>query len=582
MHYDDLHLIAWYRSSAAKTERRPPARRSEHVVFRACQNVQRRELNQRLRLPASVKEILRSPADESRWEVLERLRVAVVAEVLQEGSMALSQKDAEALARGIEACTSSAFADEVGPGCVLLPAGSRVLLDVWGEGTVVERRLGLAAAARTAERVRYQTRPLGTSRQAPLSTTARTLAEAPDVPLRQLADLSAEHWMDELLLALWDALFLAQATDWSNRRVANLPAWETLELARWWLRGQKVGESALFDGLCAMCAGLLFGTVGGCSLSNKASGPPCDRDGKPIDDVGAAPPCFLRYSPALFASEAPAIFAHDPVTNRLSLRPGVPEPWLRHRRGVAEPTEWLYCQECQSRWFPAGGQRQHSHVPFRDRAATASMKPVMRRYQPTGRAGPQQAAEAREDSGSEGSAVVPEEPPPPEDEDDGADVEMEPLEEGPPQEPRPSLAEYEAKWKRAEAEHALLVPGLFSRDNLAPKPVPQLWQDCPHVPFADLKSDESQARLAVTRPISGLEEASVAEGVPRYAHNTGPSSNVSATHRSHTHQQPPATPTSNTPSAPIQAKSTSAAGRRCSSPARWALCSTKGMASTCI
>ena len=55
-------------------------------------------------------------------------------------------------------------------------------------------------------------------------------------------------WLDELLLALWDALFLAQATDWSSRGVANLPAWETLELGRWWLRGQQVGQKPIFDG----------------------------------------------------------------------------------------------------------------------------------------------------------------------------------------------------------------------------------------------------------------------------------------------------------------------------------------------
>ena len=36
-----------------------------------------------------------------------------------------------------------------------------------------------------------------------------------------------------------------------------------------------------------------------------------------------------------------------------------------------------------------------------------------------------------------------------------------------------------------------------------------------------MKSTEAQSRLSVCRPHSGLEEASCATGVPRYAHNTG-------------------------------------------------------------
>ena len=41
------------------------------------------------------------------------------------------------------------------------------------------------------------------------------------------------------------------------------------------------------------------------------------------------------------------------------------------------------------------------------------------------------------------------------------------------------------------------------------------------MPFGQLKSTEAQSRLSVCRPHSGLEEASCATGVPRYAHNTG-------------------------------------------------------------
>ena len=95
---------------------------------------------------------------------------------------------------------------------------------------------------------------------------------------------------------LWDVLCLAEASEWSDRRLDNLPAWETLELARWFLRGQAVGQKPLFDGLCGMCGALLHGDIGAGSLSNKSAGPPCNRDGAPVvladggPDVAAQPP----------------------------------------------------------------------------------------------------------------------------------------------------------------------------------------------------------------------------------------------------------------------------------------------------
>jgi len=270
-----------------------------------------------------------------------------------------------------------------------------------------------------------------------------------------------------------------------------------------------------------MCACLLYGDGGG-ALSNKSAGPPCNRDGKTIDDVNAQPPCLLRYSPAAFAKEAPALFVHDPATNRLSLKAGMREPWIRFRRGDAPPTEWSYCMECASRWFPAPGQRAHSHVPFRDRASVPLMKKVERTYQPTGRGeAMQEDGGEQEDGGTECGDLVPEEPLMEEEEEE----EEEPMQEPAPAPyfptPRPSLAEYEAKWAHDEERHARPVPEPFSRANLVPSPVPLLWQDCPFVPFGELKSVEGQARLAVVRPVSGLEQASVADGVPRYAHNTG-------------------------------------------------------------
>ena len=93
----------------------------------------------------------------------------------------------------------------------------------------------------------------------------------------------------------------------------------------------------------------------------------------------------------------------------------------------------------------------------------------------------------------------------------------------PPEAPkeRPSVQQYQEKWDGLLATHSQAVSGDFSRENLVPQPIPQLWQDCPYVPFEELKSEDAQSRLSVCRPHSSLEPASCFDGVPRYAHNTG-------------------------------------------------------------
>ena len=41
----------------------------------------------------------------------------------------------------------------------------------------------------------------------------------------------------------------------------------------------------------------------------------------------------------------------------------------------------------------------------------------------------------------------------------------------------PSLEEYTAKWDRLLVQHSKVVEGEFSRDNLVPEPIPNLWQE---------------------------------------------------------------------------------------------------------
>ena len=148
--------------------------------------------------------------------------------------------------------------------------------------------------------------------------------------------MSALAFLDRMLLCLFDALWLKQCEDWSNRGVANMPSDEPYECAKWFIRGLNVGKKPLFDGTCSQCGTLLYGSLGHHSaLSNKFAGAPMDRDGRALfnDDgtpqTGAQPPFLLRYSPQLFSKEAPELFEYDPDTNRLSLKEGKREPWLR-------------------------------------------------------------------------------------------------------------------------------------------------------------------------------------------------------------------------------------------------------------
>ena len=90
---------------------------------------------------------------------------------------------------------------------------------------------------------------------------------------------------------------------------------------------------------------------------------------------------------------------------------------------------------------------------------------------------------------------------------------------------RPSLSEYKEKWNSLFLRHTRAVKGAFKPNNLVPKPVPQLFQDCPWVPFDVLTaadaSDEAHARLSRCIPLSGLQPSSMAGGAERYAHCQG-------------------------------------------------------------
>ena len=189
--------------------------------------------------------------------------------------------------------------------------------------------------------------------------------------------------LDQMLLTLWDAFFWDDCIRWTKQQVTNLTVDRTLTMGRYFLLGLEVGKEPLFTGLCAMCANLLYGSWTGRGISNCKAGHPIDKNGVPArsgdgsPDAGAQPPYFLRFSPQLFAKEAPHIFEHDATTNRLRLRNTEGGfPWYAEKSG-----HWLYCIDCHERYI---AKSERSQIPFRDKASQHFMKPTwnMRKLQP--------------------------------------------------------------------------------------------------------------------------------------------------------------------------------------------------------
>ena len=152
---------------------------------------------------------------------------------------------------------------------------------------------------------------------------------------------------------------------------------------------------------------------------------------------------------------------------------------------------WLYCSDCKDRYFDTG-KRQHGHIPYRDRASQA----LMRTHAPRERV-LHDTNETQEEPEREPEETHEVEPPEPEigetqtaevvelseQEDDDVEEDADKEEEGDqapePDEKWPTLEQYREKWDGRLAQHSRVVAGEFSRENLVPEPIPQLFQDCP-------------------------------------------------------------------------------------------------------
>ena len=164
--------------------------------------------------------------------------------------MVLTEEEAGELAVAIRDNHTAKRPDEVGEGSSKLPAGSRVCV---GVPVATKNKYVAKCRQKIADIVAHQSvikallRPFK-SKRAPLLDAFGKAMAADEQNAKQLArawGLSIEELMDQMLLVLWDACFLAQADEWTRRGQANVHADETLELARWFLRGRAVGTKPI-------------------------------------------------------------------------------------------------------------------------------------------------------------------------------------------------------------------------------------------------------------------------------------------------------------------------------------------------
>ena len=219
--------------------------------------------NQRVQLPASVKGILRRPADELRWSKLEEVRRAVVVEALCERQFHLSTDELQRLADSISSNSSRQrrFNDEVGvferdvAGAEPIPKGSRVMRACREEDdqacTPDEVREQVTGHGEY-EPLRIRLRPLGTKREPSLDDFGRQMCTSPEdiESLAAAQEITIAECLDRMLLVLWDALMLTMSEAWTRKGVANLACCEAPELARYFHAGLQVGSKPLFDSTC--------------------------------------------------------------------------------------------------------------------------------------------------------------------------------------------------------------------------------------------------------------------------------------------------------------------------------------------
>ncbi len=422
IHYNDCFYERWQQQGREGSK--PGKRKSEYKLFKSVISSFKRPLCERMSLPASIKHILRKTADEEDWDKIEEVRSAVVCAMQGEMDLLVDDdEEANELSAAIERAPLTEPWNAVGEGFGGLPAGSQILARRPKERPE-HWRACFAEAVRqlhpgTALRVR--TRPINSAARAPpicnfgkrlaLTTEAGSWQTSSKILAKRCGDGRTEDihaFLDQMLLCLWDALHLDMAIKWSTQKVSNLTVDDAPEIARYFIKGWHVSDQPLFHGMCAFCACLLHGMENEQGAgSNTRSGHPIDKDGKQVslegkDITEIQPPALLRYSPALFAKEAPEVFVHDPVTNVLGVKPEKDEPWIKPNSQL-----FLYCVDCHDRFISAK-ENNFSFVPFRDKASQSLLRPTwLERKRQIEAAQEEASADAVEDSQDPGLGQAP-------------------------------------------------------------------------------------------------------------------------------------------------------------------------------
>ena len=191
---------------------------------------------------------------------IQRLAEIVRQELQRQEDVYLKDEcDIEKLARAVEACTTD-FANEVGPGFdETIPKGCRLLLfDASLEGETIQRRRKAAAEIVRSHDIPNPItvifRPQSTCWEPPLDPLAKAVVggrTSLEQHLERKGKLQVATMRDELLLRLWDALFLTACEHWSEpdrldkgkeHWVTNTTLKDTQEFAWYFWRGQEIGR----------------------------------------------------------------------------------------------------------------------------------------------------------------------------------------------------------------------------------------------------------------------------------------------------------------------------------------------------
>ena len=314
----------------------PPHRRCGFKVDAKVLEARTSQRYEIFRLPEGVTSLLRKPAHENNWQRAQDLQRVVLD--LAAGVEEVRDLDAEGVAtlraalmgaqsasgllrlahdveiRNVVLNAGARMLTKFGPDDVTLPV-LRVQLPAWSPVLLSPFGVHLQRNDQKAEPRKLQdfasTCPGGEGDGTPLN--------AADCVTRLLLDLGFIMWQK-------------QCMQWQRGGKAWTTESKIAGAIRYFLKGLHVGETPVFDGICAFCGVLLHGHLNETGIGNKTNGRPVTIDGALVTQgvpENAQPPFLLRWSPDFFAEMAPDVFFYDPVSNRVGLKEAHMEraPW---------------------------------------------------------------------------------------------------------------------------------------------------------------------------------------------------------------------------------------------------------------